>query len=96
MDLTTIWLLMLIFLVAWGFWQVRKWAELADKSAKEYCQKHHLQWLSSPRSHYRLGWDNGINITGYYTLNYSADALTAKKGEVVIKNGRLEQIHHWA
>lgn len=95
-DLTTVWLMMLIFSVFATFWQFRKFAETADKTAKSYCKRHHIQLLSVALQHWKVGFNKGIQLRLIYDLNYSADGLTAKKGEIVIINGKVEQVHHWS
>ncbi|NVK24362.1 MAG: DUF3301 domain-containing protein [Gammaproteobacteria bacterium] len=95
-DLTTVWLLMVIMAVISLFWQVRQFAELASKVAQNYCKRHHLQLLSVAQQSWRLSWKKGPKLFVIYDLNYSADGLTAKKGEIVLCNGKVEQVHHWS
>lgn len=95
-DLQSVWLLMVIAIVAWLFWQSRKVAERARVAGKQYCQQHHLQLLSIALSNWRLSLKKGLEIKAYFDLNYSADGLTAKKGEIIISNGKVEQISHWS
>lgn len=94
-DLTTVWLLLLICLICAGFWQFRKFAELARRSAQDYCQRYHLQLLSVPQRRWQLAFSNGIKLSIWYDLNYSADGLSARKGEIEMINGRISQISHW-
>ena len=95
-DLSTVWLLILIAGVFSIFWQFRQFAELAARVAKDYCKRHHLQLLSVAMQHWRFTFNKGFKLYVIYDLNYSADGLTAKKGEIVLCNGRVEQVHHWS
>lgn len=94
-DLTTVWFLILIFLVVGGFWQFRKFAETADRAAKDYCKRYHLQLLSVALTDWSIQFSKGLKFNLTYEMNYSANGLSASKGEVVIANGKIEQIHHW-
>lgn len=94
-DLQAVWMLMLVGLVIWLFWQTRKVAELARRSGKQYCQTHHLQLLSIAMSNWRLSFNNGLQVIVCFDLNYSADGLSSKKGEIIIINGKVSQISHW-
>lgn len=91
-DLSTVWLIIIAVVIYWGFWQQRKFAERAERAAKEYCQRHRLQLLSVPMNNWQLRVKTGLVLT--YTLNYSADGLSARKGEVVLVNGKVQQIYH--
>lgn len=95
-DLSTVWLLMLITAIFSVFWQFRQFAELAARIAREYCKRHHLQLLSVAMQNWRIGFSKGIKFYVVYDLNYSADGLTSKKGEIVLCNGKVEQVHHWS
>lgn len=94
-DLSTVWVLMLFSIVAGLFWQIRKVAELARISAQHYCQKHALQLLSVAMATVRIRWQNGLIFVITFDLNYSPEGLTAKKGEITIINGKVDQIYHW-
>ncbi|QTH64407.1 DUF3301 domain-containing protein [Psychrosphaera ytuae] len=95
-DLQSVWLLMLIAMVMWLFWQTRKVAERARIAGKQYCQQHHLQLLSIAMSDWTVSVKSGLVVKVFFDLNYSADGLTAKKGEIIIANGKVEQISHWS
>ncbi len=94
-DLSTVWLLMVIFLIVALFWQFRKFAETADRAARDYCKRYHLQLLSVAMQSWKLKFNNGIKLSVQYEMNYSANGISANKGEVVLTNGKIEQIHHW-
>lgn len=87
---------MLIAVVMWLFWQTRKVAERARMAGKQYCQQHHLQLLSIAMSDWAISLNGGFSVRVFFDLNYSADGLTAKKGEIIITNGKVEQISHWS
>jgi len=95
-DLSTVWLFMLFLGIFWLFWQSRRFAETARVAAVAYCKKHHLQLLSTAMANIKLGFHNGPQIVIIFELNYSADGLTAKQGEIEIINGRVNQISHWS
>lgn len=94
-DLTAVWMLMIIVMICWGFWQVRKVAETARRAAEQYCQKNALQLLSVAMSSIKCRFENGLKFVATFELNYSPDGLRAKKGEIEIVNGRVNQIYHW-
>jgi hypothetical protein len=94
-DLTTVWMLIILFGVFAVFWQFRKFAELARVQAKQYCQRYHLQLLSVPQREWKVSFSNGVKLVIYYELNYSADGLSAQKGEIEMINGKINQISHW-
>lgn len=95
-DLTTVWLLILIFLVFASFWQFRKFAETANRAAKDYCKRYQLQLLSVAQESWRIQCNKrGLHLVIHYEMNYSANGISANKGEVIISNGKIEQIHHW-
>ena len=95
-DLQTVWLLMLVAGVFGLFWQSRKIAERARVVGTQYCKTHHLQLLSIAMSNWNVSVKAGLKFTVTFDLNYSADGLTAKKGEIQIVNGKVEQISHWS
>jgi hypothetical protein len=95
-DLETVWLLMLVGGVFGLFWQSRKMAERARMAGTQYCKTHHLQLLSIAMSTWSFSIKSGPKITLLFDLNYSADGLTSKKGEIVVVNGKIEQISHWS
>ena len=95
-DLTTVWLLIFAVSVFWLFWQIRRFAEVARLAAKQYCKKHHLQLLSTAMSDWHLAFKNGVKVIVIFELNYSADGLTSKQGEIEVINGRVNQISHWS
>lgn len=95
-DLATVWLLMLLVLIAGMFWQLRSFAELARRSAVQYCKKHGLQLLSVAMTSVKPKWQNGLQVVVTFDLNYSPEGLTAKKGEIEIINGKVNQIYHWS
>lgn len=95
-DLQAVWLLILFGIIIWLFWQTRKVAERARVAGKQYCQQHHLQLLSIALSTWKLSLKGGLKIQAFFDLNYSADGLTAKQGEIIISNGKVEQISHWS
>ncbi len=78
------------------FLQFRKLAETADRAAKQYCQRHHLQLLSVPMQSWKLRYDKKLILKVTFILNYSADGLSAKQGEIILHNGKVEHIHHWS
>lgn len=94
-DLSTLWFLILIFVFVYVFWQFRKFAETADRAAKDYCKRYHLQLLSVAMESWRVKFDKGIKLSINYEMNYSANGISANKGEVILTNGKIEQIHHW-
>lgn len=94
-DLSTVWLLIFIFILVYVFWQFRKFAETADRAAKEYCKKYHIQLLSVAMQSWAVKFDRGVKLRINYEMNYSANGISANKGEVVLANGKVEQIHHW-
>ena len=95
-DLTTVWLFIFLLIVFWCFWQVRRFAETARNAAVAYCQKHHLQLLSTAMAAMKFSFKSGLQIIVTFELNYSADGLTAKQGEIELVNGRVNQISHWS
>ncbi len=95
-DLETVWLLIFVSLIFSVFWQSRKVAEQARISGEQYCKTHHLQLLSIAMSDWSISIKSGLKVRVIFDLNYSADGLSAKKGEIVISNGRVEQISHWS
>lgn len=95
-DLTTVWLLMLCFGIGWSFWQFRRFAELAASTANEYCEKYHLQLLSVSRRNWQLSLKQGLQVRVLFNLNYSADGLTSRQGEIEIVNGKVTQVSHWS
>lgn len=94
-DLQTVWLLMFILAIVAVFWQFRKFAETADRAAKDYCKRYSLQLLSVAMQSWRIAINKGLVLQVSYEMNYSANGISAKKGEVVLANGKVEQIHHW-
>lgn len=94
-DLSTVWFLIFIFLVVFGFWQFRKFAETADRAARDYCKRYHLQLLSVALTNWRVAFSRGVKLELTYEMNYSANGISASKGEVVLNNGKVNQIHHW-
>lgn len=94
-DLTTVWLLMLVAAIIGSFWQLRKVAELARRAGEAYCKKHRLQLLSIAMSNLKVSFKNGPQILVEFDLNYSPEGISSKRGEIVIANGRVEQISHW-
>jgi hypothetical protein len=95
-DLTTVWLIMFVAFIIAVFLQFRKLAEIAEIAAKNYCERYHLQLLSVPMQSWKLGFKKKLIIKVSFILNYSADGLSAKKGEIILHNGKVEHIHHWA
>jgi len=95
-DLATVWFLMLAVAIFWVFWQIRRFAEVARSAANHYCKKHHLQLLSTAMSGWSFSFKNGIQVIVNFELNYSADGLTAKQGEIELINGKVNQISHWS
>jgi hypothetical protein len=95
-DLQAVWFLMIVVLIIMAFWQTRKVAERARIAGKQYCQNHHLQLLSIAMSHWKVSLKGGLSIQVFFDLNYSADGLSSKTGEIIIKNGRIEHISHWS
>ena len=71
-------------------------SETANLVAKDYCRRHHLQLLSVSLQSWRIIVSKGLKLKITYDLNYSADGLTAKKGEIIRLNGKVEQGHHWS
>lgn len=94
-DLSTVWFLIAIFVLIYLFWQFRKFAETADRAAQDYCKRYHLQLLSVAMQSWRLRFDKGVKLSITYEMNYSANGISANKGEVILTNGKIEQIHHW-
>lgn len=94
-DLTTVWFLIFIFSIVGVFWQFRKFAETADRAAKDYCKRYHLQLLSVAMQSWAIKVNNGLVLQITYEMNYSANGISASKGEVILNNGKVEQIHHW-
>jgi len=94
-DLTTVWILIILFMIFYTFWQFRKFAETANRLSVEYCKRHKLQLLSVAMQTWHISFKNGIKLQLIYDLNYSANGINAKKGEVILVNGKLDQIHHW-
>lgn len=94
-DLSTLWFLIFIFVLVYVFWQFRKFAEKADRAAKDYCKRYHLQLLSVAMQSWRFKFDKGVKLSINYEMNYSANGISANKGEVILTNGKIEQIHHW-
>ena len=94
-DLTTVWFLIFIFSIVGVFWQFRKFAETADRAAKDYCKRYHLQLLSVAMQSWRFRFNKGLQLSVSYEMNYSANGISANTGEVVLTNGKIEQIHHW-
>jgi hypothetical protein len=84
-----------IFLIAAIFWQFRKYAELAERTAKQYCKSNGLQYLSVPQKEWRLSFQKGVSFSVTYELNYSLDGISARKGLLEITNGRITQLYHW-
>lgn len=82
--------------VFWLFWQSRRFAELARLAAEQYCKTHHLQLLSTALSSARFSLAKGPQLILLFELNYSADGLTAKQGEIQLVNGKINQISHWS
>ena len=95
-DLQTVWLLMFVGGVFGIFWQSRKLAERARYAGEQYCKTHHLQLLSIAMSDWTFRFTNGVQLEVLFDLNYSADGLSAKKGEIKFINGKVEQISHWS
>ena len=95
-DLTTVWLMMFFIGIIVMFLQFRKLAEIAESSAKNYCQRYHLQLLSVPMQSWKLGYEKKLILKVSFILNYSADGISAKKGEIILHNGKVEHIHHWS
>lgn len=94
-DLSTVWLLILIFSIVGIFWQFRKFAETADRAAKDYCNRYHLQLLSVAMQSWRFKFNKGLQLSVSYEMNYSANGISANTGEVILTNGKIEHIHHW-
>lgn len=94
-DLSTVWLLILIFSIVGIFWQFRKFAETADRAAKDYCKRYHLQLLSVAMQSWRFKFNKGLQLSVSYEMNYSANGISANTGEVILTNGKIEHIHHW-
>ncbi len=94
-DLSTVWALMFVALVVSVFWQLRKVAELARQAGSAYCKKHRLQLLSIAMASVRLGFKKGPRVIVSFDLNYSPEGISSRQGEIVIINGRVEQISHW-
>ena len=95
-DLTSVWLLMFGLAVFWIFWQIRRFAEVARVAAKQYCDKYHLQLLSTAMSGLQFRFRNGLQVVVHFELNYSADGLSARQGEIEMINGKINQISHWS
>ncbi|GHB79945.1 hypothetical protein GCM10008107_31750 [Psychrosphaera saromensis] len=94
-DLTTVWLIMFFACIVVVFLQFRKLAEIAESAAKGYCERYHLQLLSVPMQSWKVGFNKKLIIKASFILNYSGDGLSAKKGEIILHNGKVEHIHHW-
>ncbi|GAB2992190.1 DUF3301 domain-containing protein [Psychrosphaera aestuarii] len=95
-DLQTVWLLMFVGGIFALFWQSRKVAERARLAGSQYCKTHHLQLLSIAMADWNISFSKGLKVVMTFDLNYSADGLTSKKGEIKIVNGKVEQISHWS
>lgn len=95
-DLTSVWILLLVFAIIGAFWKLRSFAELARVAAKDYCQKHGLQLLSVAMANVRIRFHKGLLLVVTFDLNYSPEGITAKQGEIEIVNGKVNQIFHWS
>ena len=68
-DLTTVWFLIFIFSIVGVFWQFRKFAETADRAAKDYCKRYHLQLLSVAMQSWRFRFNKGLQLSVSYEMN---------------------------
>ncbi|MCP3427762.1 DUF3301 domain-containing protein [Opacimonas viscosa] len=87
-------LLIVIFcaLTVW-FWRIRENAERVRQFAQQYCQNHHLQFISIARKNITF-WPKNDKKVGLieYSFCFSGDKETAYEGIISVYKGKIKQI----
>lgn len=78
--------------IVW-FWRIRDNAEKVRHFAMQYCQNHHLQFISIARKRIIL-WPHNNNKIGLieYSFCFSGDKESAYEGLISIYKGKIMNI----
>ncbi len=88
--MTSIWLLLLLGSIIYGFWMQRKQDERAFVLARQLCQQHQLQFLECGRQRHHIAklqqrwrW-----LTSYH-VDFSSDGESRYQAELLLSGMRL-------
>ena len=90
--MSTIWFLLLLVSLVYGFWLQRKQDERAVHLAKQLCRQHQLQFLECGRHGHRFSKINGRRrwVT-YFQVDFSSDGESRYQAELVLQGLHLAQ-----
>lgn len=95
MEITLLEILLIVIfcaLTVW-FWRMRDNAERVRQFAQQYCQNHHLQFISIARKNITF-WPNNNKKTGLieYSFCFSGDKETAYEGIISVYKGKIKHV----
>lgn len=88
--MTTIWLLLLLVSIVYGFWLQRQQDERAILLAKQLCRQHQLQFLECGRQGHRFSKLNDRRRWfTYYQVDFSSDGESRYQAVLTMQGLRL-------
>lgn len=88
--MTTIWLLLLLVCIVYGFWLQRQQDERAMLLAKQLCRQHQLQFLECGRLGHRLRKiEQRWRFATDYQVDFSSDGESRYQAELTLQGLRL-------
>lgn len=88
--MTTIWLLLLLVCIVYGFWLQRQQDERAMLLAKQLCRQHQLQFLECGRLGHRFRKiGQRRRFATYYQVDFSSDGESRYQAELTLQGLHL-------
>ena len=86
----SIWLLLLLISMIYGFWMQRKQDERAFVLARQLCQQHQLQFLECGRNRHQFRkLQQGWRFLTSYQVDFSSDGESRYQAELLLSGMRL-------
>ena len=89
-----IYYLLLVSLVFWYIFHLRKIAEVGSKHAEQYCEQANLQFIAVARRSSRLKINQkfGIHWLSEFDFEFSGDGEASYQGVMILRGLKLENI----
>lgn len=89
-----VYLLLMVALVCWYFFYLRKLAEMGTYHAKQYCQQANLQFIAVARRCSRLTINKkyGLHWLSSFDFEFSGDGESSYQGELILRGLKLEHV----
>jgi len=88
--MATIWLILLLVSIVYGFWLQRQQDERAILLARQLCKQHQLQFLECGRIGHRFKkLHNRWRWYTYYQVDFSSDGESRYQAELLLQGLRL-------